>query len=244
MAEQPKRFVSKGKCNFCEKEIAKSGMKKHLAACEARKAANSKAAQDSKAKSKHIFHLLVDGGPYLSEFWMHLEMPAEAKLADLDQFLRATWLECCGHLSRFTINGREYQVHPKGMNVELSKVLSVGLQFDHEYDYGSTTELRLEVVGEREGISERNAVHVMARNNPPEYLCHACDKNVATQICTECLYEEEALFCDTCAKKHVKKVHEGYEEMFLPVVNSPRMGVCGYTGEDEGMRAEEYNDLP
>jgi hypothetical protein len=32
-------------------------------------------------------------------------------------------------------------------------------------------------------------------------------------------------FCDKCGKKH-----KSHDEMFLPVVNSPRMGVCGYTG--------------
>lgn len=37
---------------------------------------------------------------------------------------------------------------------------------------------------------------------------------------------ENPFFCETHAKRH-----ECYNlDMLLPVVNSPRMGVCGYTG--------------
>ena len=36
-------------------------------------------------------------------YWLHIEIPAKATLEDLDHFLRAVWLECCGHLSSFDI---------------------------------------------------------------------------------------------------------------------------------------------
>lgn len=39
---------------------------------------------------------------------MHLEADAYATLEDLDAFLRSTWLECCGHMSAFTINKKRY----------------------------------------------------------------------------------------------------------------------------------------
>lgn len=42
-----------------------------------------------------------------------------------------------------------------------------------------------------------------------------------------CLYEENGLLCERCAEKH----HCG-DEMWLPVVNSPRTGMCGYTGPE------------
>src|SRR5260370_19281758 len=44
---------------------------------------------------------------------MHLELPANATLADLDDFLRDTWLECCGHLSEFTIKDVSYSSVPE-----------------------------------------------------------------------------------------------------------------------------------
>ena len=43
-------------------------------------------------------HLQVEGR-YLPMYWMHLAVNASATLETLDQFLRAIWLECCGHLS-------------------------------------------------------------------------------------------------------------------------------------------------
>ena len=39
--------------------------------------------------------------------------------------------------------------------------------------------------------------------------------------------EGGGLLCEDCAK-----THEGGEDMLLDVCNSPRMGVCGYTGSD------------
>jgi hypothetical protein len=38
------------------------------------------------------------------------------------------------------------------------------------------------------------------------------------------------LFCDKCAKKHAKKCEDFEDYAALPVVNSPRMGVCAYEG--------------
>jgi len=69
------------------------------------------------------------------------------------------------------------------MDVELSEVLKVGQKFSHEYDFGSTTELALKVVAEREGfvstdsdedqgeIVDDNTIKIMARNNPPQISC-------------------------------------------------------------------------
>ena len=56
-------------------------------------------------------------------------------------------------------------------------------------------------------------------------MCGVCGKP-ATQVCTECMWENTGWLCDECASKH-----DTDEEMFLPVVNSPRVGMCGYTGE-------------
>jgi hypothetical protein len=40
--------------------------------------------------------------------------------------------------------------------------------------------------------------------------------------------------CDECSKSNLKE----YEDMFLPIVNSPRVGMCGYTG---GADEEEFD---
>ncbi len=64
-------------------------------------------------------------------------------------------------------------------------------------------------------------VRFLARNNMPTVKCTTCSANPKA-ICS-CCYR---FCCTECVKKH----RCGTEGM-LPVVNSPRIGVCGYTGE-------------
>jgi hypothetical protein len=66
---------------------------------------------------------------------------------------------------------------------------------------------------------------ILARNVPPEIFCDLCGKALAVEIRTECQWEGSGGLCQSCAEEH-----ECAEEMRLPVVNSPRTGVCSYTG--------------
>lgn len=95
------KIASKGTCNFCHDEFDKSKMTQHLKYCKQR-AAMIKQADAGSEKKERIFHILVEG-KYLPMYWMYLEMPAKATLVDLDDFLRAIWVECCDHLSEFKI---------------------------------------------------------------------------------------------------------------------------------------------
>jgi len=60
---------------------------------------------------------------------MHVAVPATAPLSKLDDFLRHTWLECCGHLSAFEIGGKRYASEPMdeemSMRTRVSEVLEV-----------------------------------------------------------------------------------------------------------------------
>jgi hypothetical protein len=199
-------------------------MSRHLATCLPQH-------DPAGGESQQLYHLAVEGyGP----FWLHLEVPAKAKFANLDQFLRDIWLECCGHLSAFLLP--EHVMKKLGISTEfgfdmeempgervmghrLAEVLEPGLVFKYEYDFGSTTELRVKVVGERRGKWKGKKVRLLARNAPPEWKCVACDKP-AERIDVE----DFELLCRNCTQ-------ERGEDYLLPVVNSPRMGVCGYTGE-------------
>jgi len=158
---------------------------------------------------------------------MHVAVPVTAPLSKLDDFLRHTWLECCGHLSAFEIGGKRYASDEEmSMRARLSQVLEVGMKFFYEYDYGSTTALVLKVVALREqGLLPKGAVQLLARNEAPQVSCQRCSIHPATQICTECAWNGEGWLCEACAV-----AHECGDEMCLPVVNSPRVGVCGYTG--------------
>lgn len=223
-----KKTASNGKCNICGGIFDKSAMTKHLAACRQKNDApdGASAGRPSRATA---FHLLVEGR-YLPEYWMHLEVPVRASLEVLDGFLRDAWLECCGHLSAFTIESISYSAEPTGelgdedMDIPLSEVLRPGLKFYHEYDFGSTTYLVLKVVSEEESKLKGKGVRVLARNEPPTIPCVKCGQP-AVQVCGQCLYEGSGWLCKACARQH-----ECGEEMLLPVVNSPRVGVCGYTG--------------
>lgn len=234
---------SNGKCSFCGCTFSKAVMTKHLKSCKQRKIIPMKASYGRKVKQRdnRIFHIVVEGS-YQPEYWMHLDLPAEVKLEELDDFLRETWVECCGHLSAFRIGNIMYEretcradamlpaIFGKGtitrnMNIRTGKVLRTGLKFSYEYDFGTTTYLKLKVLSEREENIKDKSIQILARNNPPPKICEVCGKP-ATSVCTQCLYEDKGWFCDKCAQEH-----ECGEEMLLPVVNSPRVGMCGYTGK-------------
>ncbi|MHB0868836.1 MAG: hypothetical protein ACYC5J_05210 [Chloroflexota bacterium] len=233
--EQGIRRLSRGKCSYCGAGYTRAGMTRHLESCKVRRAALEALAGPRKGRRTKMLHLVV-AGRYLPEYWMHLEAPAGATLVDLDDFLRETWLECCGHLSAFTIDGRDYmsvldedfffELDELDMEVALGKVLRLGTSFLHRYDFGTTTELALRVVSERMGHVEADLVRVLARNDPPETACDSCGKSAAW-VCAQCIYDGVGWLCDDCAGKH-----ECGEGMLLPVVNSPRVGMCGYTGPE------------
>ena len=228
------RQTSKGTCTFCHGEFSKAAMSRHLETCQQRAVAEAKAGGRQKTQKTSKFHLVVEGRD-LPQYWMHLEVPASATLTALDRFLRDTWLECCGHLSAFDIGGVRYAIDAgmfeepfdmgdKSMRVRLEKVFSPGQVSTYEYDFGTTTELKLKVISEREAETKGKTVQVLARNNPPEMLCEVCGKP-ATSVCSQCIFDDRGWVCDTCAENH-----ECGEDMLLPVVNSPRVGMCAYTG--------------
>jgi hypothetical protein len=228
------RQISKGTCTFCHGEFSKASMTRHLESCEQRVAIQAEARSHQQAQKTRAFHLVVEGYR-LPMYWMHLEVSAGTTLATLDHFLRDTWLECCGHLSAFTIGGVRYSVDAaiyewdmgsKNMQVPLDQVLHPGQTCSYEYDFGSTTELTLKVISKREVPAKKKAIEILARNNLPLVSCDVCGKP-ATTTCTQCIYEDKGWLCDACAKDH-----ECGEEMLWPMVNSPRAGVCGYTGQD------------
>ena len=212
------RTSSKGICAFCKAEFGKSGIARHLATCTAKPPTTGAATP--------FYHVVVEGRG-APMYWMHLDVPAKATLQTLDQFLRNTWLECCGHMSAFEIGGQHYAsyVDPgmgdKSMRVALERVAKPGAALGYEYDFGSTTELYLRVLDTHPNTGKD--IRILARNAPPAHACTTCGAP-ATTLCSECQMNDDAgLYCDTCADKH-----ECDEEMFLPLVNSPRAGVCAY----------------
>ena len=231
--------ASTGACAFCLRQISKQEMPAHLQTCIFGRRALAVAASEVKLSHANYFHIAVEGRG-LPEYWLHLDVRANARLLALDDFLRYIWLECCGHLSKFTIEGVEYVCYdPKTdtfpgeenlrmMTARLNTVLRPQMTFRHEYDFGTTTYLNLTVLSERVGIYHRAAVELLARNDPPDRLCAVCGKP-ATLVCGMCIYtENNAWYCEECEERH--RCDDESTGYFLPVANSPRVGMCGYTG--------------
>src|SRR5437899_3020220 len=106
------RTSSKGTCYLCNGTFSKATMLKHLESHhgqhgkEATTVPTSSPSSQKSQKGK-VFQILVEGYR-MPEYWVYLEAPAKATLLDLDKLLRNTWLECCGHLSAFTIGDVSY----------------------------------------------------------------------------------------------------------------------------------------
>jgi len=220
------RTATKGTCQLCHGVFSKGAMSKHLEACRQKTDVTATSKATKKASS---LHLLVEGRD-LPQYWMHLEIPATTTLQKLDSFLRDTWLECCGHLSKFDIADVSYAsyVDPefgdKSMRAQVGSILGPGQQFLYEYDYGTTTELHLKIIDEHEGQAKEKSIRVLASNEAPLIVCNVCGKP-ATEVCSQCIFEDSGWLCEACAKEH-----ECGEDMLLPVVNSPRVGMCAYEG--------------
>ena len=230
---------TKGSCGLCSKSFSKSGITRHLQKCRQKNIEGKDDAGRRPGRKRQGFHLVVEGR-YRPEYWLHLEIARNVKLAALDHYLRQTWLECCGHLSSFVIGGRYHfledmeefaDIDDLDMKVSLRSVLGPRMKFFHQYDFGSTTWLTLRVVSEGSILVGPEGTRLLARNDPPAIPCVSCE-SPATTICTECSWHGEAFHCERCSLLHTSQ-SPNCEDMFLPVVNSPRMGECDYTGEEE-----------
>ncbi|MDR1896166.1 MAG: hypothetical protein LBR10_05185 [Prevotellaceae bacterium] len=244
------KIKSEGKCPFCGKTFAKAGINRHLITHLKEKEASGKPGKSFLVKVET--NKRWGYSPYFLSLWID----CGASMKDLDTFLRKIWLECCGHMSAFRKRekrsgrdeifdmmdeylGRGNIVKYEKMMEEIDDtvpmsrkvkdILYKDLILEYEYDFGSSTELSITVMGEYSVKADKKIV-LLSRNEPLDIMCNSCKKVPATQICTACIYEKEAEFCDKCAKKHAKKCEDFEDYASLPVVNSPRMGVCGYTG--------------
>lgn len=216
-----------GKCYICKNEFTKSGIQKHLSKC------------NNLGDGKCKYFLLKVEDYYRKDYWLYLQAKDTLPLNELDNFLRDIWLECCGHLSSFTIDNVLYdKVYDDDMfycdnedmnDYKLKDVLNKGMNFIHEYDFGSTTKLKIKVVDKYTGIDQLEGISLLARNNKTKYECETCGEN-ATYIITDYYYENFKPLCNNC----MEDLSDEEDDMiFIPITNSPRMGVCGYSGDND-----------
>jgi hypothetical protein len=236
--------MTQGDCHLCGEAYTKRGMSRHLRACLPESPGDS------------ALHLRI-ADARRTDYWIHLAVATDTTLASLDSFLRRFWLECCGHMSAFEIGSVWYEKPtsegelsiglgptPRSMDVPIGSVVEPDDdEFVYEYDFGTTTALDIRVVdagswsvdaladrltGDLARNGDETGIVLLARNRPPEVDCGVCG-DPATQVCTTCLRERgpDAWLCASCASDHEE---DCARPTYLPYVNSPRTGVCGYTG--------------
>ncbi len=230
-AAPQKRAQHQGMCRLCGFVGNKASMTRHLAKCEKRPATGKTGA----GKGEHEVYRMRVADSRSPVYWLDVEMPVTANLNDLDGFLRGIWLECCGHMSAFTVGPQEddddfdpFDWRPnKVKQPSLDKLgLAKGDKFGYTYDFGSSTDLNVQVQA-RETVAgkAKEKVRLLARNIPPALVCSECGEPAVWVNSWE--YDEEtgqpALYC-------AEHGEDQDEDGLLPVVNSPRMGVCGYEG--------------
>ena len=247
--------VTVGRCSACQEKYNRAEMASHLEECPKRKAeiatGQAFAAQEQsglpvKWYAGQLFSLLVQARQAPQTYWMYVEVPGSTSLLKLDSFLRRVWLECCGHLSQFELGGKRYARYPDReyedireyamSGVKLDKMVEVGTKFSYEYDYGSTTSLVLRVVSAGEGpiLGKRPEPLIMGRNERPPIVCEECCQVPATLVSAEGSFvsENEDYYGRRwlCEKDAHRRKYQALEDYYLPVLNSPRTGRCGYDG--------------
>ncbi len=231
------KLTSEGVCVFCENTFKQAGMNRHL-----NTHLKKMEKENSNKKSSYLVNVKAD------IMFLSLWVDGKTDFGELDDFLRAIWLECCGHMSSFRDYNGNYS-HPKEdnddvfgfgfdfgsnaqevpMDFEVSKVFRKGKKLNYEYDYGNSTYLKIEVK-QAYDMPASDSIVLLSRNEPLKIMCVTCDANPATAICSIHLWEGKGYFCEKCAKKHEKKCGDFEDYARLEVVNSPRMGVCAYEG--------------
>jgi hypothetical protein len=209
--------LPKAECLICNSYYTAKGMGRHIQSCIKKKF------QDVVHRDAAYYALCVHPGA-TRDYFLYLLLPQNTTLGELDKFLRDIWLECCGHMSAF-FYGRFNEI---SKDYSISDIDAIPGGIIYHYDFGSTTELHINIVGRYYGpIGLREKIVILSRNSEPVIPCDECGKKQAIAICAACQWDGGGWLCRQCAAKH------GCErEMLLPVCNSPRSGVCGYTGED------------
>lgn len=218
------KIKTKGKCPKCGKMYAAAQAGSHLLSCVLHTST-----QHSQPMTEGYL-IRISGEELPSTYWIFATIPKNGSLKLLDTFLRDTWLECCGHLSEFTINGRSYfsrteSGYPsQSMKKQIGQLLSLGSICEYRYDMGSSTYLLIQVIAEIQDCPQKK-VTLLMQNESPDFSCESC-KKTATLICAQCLNK----MCLPCSKRHSCVVKEREDYMLMTLVNSPRTGVCGYEG--------------
>ena len=214
-------------CSLCNKTLKLNGCLRHTKSC----------IKTLEKGDTPNYLISFSGDHHGNRYWIFLLVPADFSLEDVDSYLRDRWLECCNHLSCFNIDDIDYMSNTdfvddetKDMNDTLSDTMTIKSAFEYEYDFGSSTTL---IGFAHQKIDLKNdEIKLVCANIKPFIKCDVCEKD-STVVCRNC----KKTYCDSCIKNKKHKCPKKYDEddfngnFILPVLNSPRFGVCDYNGE-------------
>ena len=193
-----------GKCNVCGTTLYGSEVYDHIARCIEAVCgirASRTPAKGRRRLSLRTMHISVRS--LERPHWMELAVRADATLHELDRILRSVWLECCGHLSHFDIGGvvysmmvprpvddfdfvpmDEHEEQWRHMGKAVGTAIKPATWFEHQFDYGTSTDLDLRHVHEFDGLAQAlgqsqpwhgGKIVVLARNLPLQ-TCYECGR--------------------------------------------------------------------
>jgi len=84
-----------GTCYLCQQTVAHRMIDGYLMQ-SLEKGSLQNEGDVTQSEKEKIFLRKIFSGPL---FWIYIEINGSSELKDLDEFLRATWLKCCGHMS-------------------------------------------------------------------------------------------------------------------------------------------------
>ena len=192
------RRGGKAQCNLCGEGKSATQMGNHIAQ-EMESVQRTQRWNEAVADLKSFLHLEIQH-QHAKHFWMHLLVQHQTTLGQLDAFLRAAWLECCGHLSRFDFHGLtasspgtkktsllefdddddDYDDDDGEPLIDWDthaiRAMPPGMTGTHEYDFGSTT--TLDITSHRSvRLAMEGNILLIARNAP--VACDVCEKERA-----------------------------------------------------------------
>lgn len=190
-----------GSCRLCGDTYTGTGISSHVKRC-----------LTDHADIAAVHHGLLVGlradGP-AGRYWMYVLVRPEARLAELDTFLREVWFETDATASGFSIEGTQYlsrlddpddeteDVPVESMDVDLGAVLRPRMEGTYTYDPREPTTVELTVFDPYpcpESLVDDGSIGaatLVARNDIEDAECSTCGAP-ADQLCANCLQEDES----------------------------------------------------
>jgi hypothetical protein len=124
------KLISEGRCLYCSEMVSQRSIVAHL------KKHLQKIEKENPSTKQTAFLISIKD----AEMFLQVLIKGDATFEVLDNFLRDIWTECCGHLSSFYTQNGEISFTKK-----MKDVLEPKLKLNYDYDFGSTTNVSLQV---------------------------------------------------------------------------------------------------